>query len=69
MTIIPVGGYLSVGTFKIKALSLKYGYAKTNPETFTIAAHSNPTMTAISSSFKGGKSFKAFGNGFHTNHP
>ena len=61
--------YLPAGTFKVRVHSSTYGFAYLTTETVTVAFPSDPTATAITSSFVGGKQLTITGAGFVTNNP
>lgn len=61
--------YLPAGTFKVSVHSNSYGYAVVEPATVIVAFPSNPTASAITSSFAGGKALTINGAGFVTNDP
>lgn len=68
-TLVPSGGYLPNGQFRIRIHSNTYGYAIVTPSTFTKAWSSNPTATSIDSSFIGGPTLNLSGTGFITSNP
>lgn len=65
-TAVPTGGYLPNGKFRILVHSTAYGYHTVSPTTFTKSWSSNPTFTAVTSSFVGGKEVTLTGAGFLT---
>ena len=65
-TAVPTGGYLPKGKFRILVHTTFFGYHTVSPATYTKAWSSNPTFTAVSTSYVGGKSITLTGAGFLT---
>lgn len=65
-TAVPTGGYLPNGKLRLLIHSTFHGYHTVSPSTFTKSWSANPTFTAISSSFVGGKLLSLAGAGFIT---
>ncbi len=65
-SVLPTGGYLPSGKFKVLVHSTTYGYHTVTPATFTKAWPTTPTFTPVSSSFVGGQSITLTGAGFLT---
>jgi hypothetical protein len=61
--------YLPAGTYKVRVHSTTYGFAYLATDTVTVAFPSDPTASAITSSFVGGKQLTITGAGFVTNNP
>ena len=61
--------YLPAGTYKVRVHSSTYGFAYLATDTVTVAFPSDPTATAITSSFVGGKQLTITGAGFVTSNP
>lgn len=53
-TVTPTDSYLPAGKFKVYAHK-ETGFAKTDPQTFTVSFPSTPTATPIEASYIGGK--------------
>ncbi len=64
--VVPAGGYLPSGKFRILVHSTFFGYHNVNPATYTKNWGSNPTLTMVQSTFIGGKSLTLNGLGFLT---
>ena len=61
--------YLPAGTFRVNVHSNSLGYASVTPATVTVNFPADPTATAVTSSFVGGKQMTLQGAGFVTNNP
>lgn len=61
--------YLPAGTFQVNAHSNVYGFAAVTPNVVTVNFPADPTATAITTSFVGGKQMTISGAGFVTNNP
>jgi len=65
-SVVPTGGYLPNGKYRVLVHSTNFGYHNVNPVTFSKTWSANPTFTAVDTSFIGGKLITLTGAGFIT---
>lgn len=65
-SVVPTGGYLPNGKYRVLVHTTNFGYHTVTPATFSKTWSSTPTFTAVDSSFIGGKSITLTGAGFLT---